>query len=61
MLKEQRKRKLKKEFPNGKTIDKAFVQFYIKTRINHNDPNFKTTLTTEEINYLRSKIKTRED
>ena len=61
MITVQRKKELKKEFPNGKIIGKAFVQFYIETRRNHNDPNFKPTLATEEINYLKSTIKTCKD
>lgn len=53
----QRKKELKKEFPNGKIIGKAFVQFYIETKINHKAPNFKTSLTIKEINYLKSTLK----
>ena len=61
MLTTQRKRQLKKEFPNGKVIGKAFVQFYIEQKKSYKDPDFETTLNEEEINYLKSTIKTSTD
>ena len=56
-----RQKELKKMFHDGKAIGKAFVQFYIEQRKNRIEPHFKTTLTSEEVNYLKSTIKTRKD
>ena len=58
MIKPQRKKELKKNFPDGKAIGKAFVLFYIEKRKNKKNPDFETTLNAEEMNYLRSTIKT---
>ena len=61
MLDMQRRRELKNNFPDGKAIGKAFVQSYIERRKNSKNPNFEITLTTEEIHYLRSTIKTKKN
>ena len=61
MLDMQRRRELKNNFPDGKAIGKAFVQSYIERRKNSKNPNFEITLTSEEIHYLRSTIKTKKN
>ena len=61
MIETKRKKELKKEFSNGKTVGKALVQFYIERRKCHQEPKFKTALTVEEVNYLRSTVKTHKD
>ena len=61
MINTQRKKELRNQFPDGKAIGKAFVQFYIEQRKHYKEPNFQNKLTVEEINYLRSTVKTAED
>ena len=56
-----RQRKLRQEFPTAEAIGRAFVQFYIEQRKSYKDHNFKTTLTVEEINFLRSTLHVRKD
>ncbi|MBR1438812.1 MAG: hypothetical protein IJ587_09785 [Synergistaceae bacterium] len=56
-----RQKKLKKEFPNGEAVGRAFVQFYVEQRKSYKDHNFKTTLTIEEINFLRSTLYMHDD
>lgn len=61
MLNAQRKRELKKKYPNGKAVGKAFIQNYLERRKADIQPDFQTTLTSEEISYLKSTVKTQRD
>lgn len=61
MLNAQRKRELKKKYPNGKAVGKAFIQNYLERRKTDIQPDFQTTLTSEEISYLKSTVKTQRD
>ena len=61
MLNAQRKRELKKKYPNGKAVGKAFIQNYLERRKSDIQPDFQTTLTSEEISYLKSTVKTQRD
>lgn len=61
MLNAQRKRELKKKYPNGKAVGKAFIQNYLERRKADINPDFKITLASEEISYLKSTVKTQRD
>ena len=61
MINVQRKKELRKEFPNGDAIGKAFINFYIEQRRSYKEPNFKTTLTQEEMKFLRNTVKIAQD
>ncbi len=51
-----RQKKLRKLFPDGEAVGRAFVQFYIEQQKSYQEPNFNTTLSAEEINFLRSSL-----
>ncbi|MBR2207791.1 MAG: hypothetical protein IJ859_03185 [Synergistaceae bacterium] len=56
-----RQRKLKKEFPDGQAVGRAFVQFYLDQKIKEKDPEFKPALTAEEMDFLQNMIRTFKD
>ena len=56
-----RQKKLKKEFPNGEAVGRAFVQFYLDRKRKIREINFKPTLTIDEINFLIKTVHTPDD
>lgn len=61
LLTTQKRKELKKKYPDGKAIGKAFIQFYLDQRRSYIEPDFKPALNDEEIDYLKSTIKSSED
>ena len=53
-----KQRTLKKEFPDGKAVGRAFVQSYLDQKRKEKDPEFKPTLTDEEMDFLKNTIRT---
>lgn len=49
-------KKLKKEYPNGKAVGRAFVQFYLDRRRKRKEPEFTPALTLTEMKFLRSTL-----
>ena len=52
----QRQRKLKKEFPDGEAVGRAFVKFYLDKKRKEKDPEFEPVLTSEEMDFLKSTL-----
>ena len=56
-----RQKKLKKEYPDGKAVGRAFVQCYLDRKRKQKEPDFKVTLTATEMKFLRSTVYAHQD
>lgn len=51
-----RQKELKKEFPDGKAVGRAFVQFFLDRKRKRKEPGFIPALTAIEMKFLRKTV-----
>ena len=60
-LSQKRKKELIKNYPDGNTTGRAFIEYLVEKKKAEKDPQIKITLDTDELNFIRQNLKNSED